>query len=203
MAEPSFPRTAGPTIYTAAVRDFAGLNYGFIDSAVENPDNLQTTTYKEASATLWGTTNILTGAMNPRASLLRPASNLAFLQPVGGSHLELSGGTVYGFGYDDTFNIVQHGPEGTSEARDHAAPGHLFLRSAGLICDDAYRERGLPPWRSACAASARPGEVRQITEPTRKARAKRVGRSKHSGLAGRSGFPFFNGSGAERPKDAD
>jgi len=98
------------TIYTAAVRDFlAGLNYGFIDSTVANPND-PGNTYKESFSYLWGTTNLLTGAMNPEEPLFYGQLQTSpFYNQWAEVIWELSGGSVYGFGYDDTFNIVQLG----------------------------------------------------------------------------------------------
>lgn len=98
------------TIYTAAVRDFlAGLNYGFIDSTVANPND-PGNTYKESFSYLWGTTNLLTGATNPEQPLFYGQLQTSpYYNQWAEVIWELSGGSVYGFGYDDTFNNVQLG----------------------------------------------------------------------------------------------
>lgn len=101
------------TVYTLAVRDFmAGLNYGFIDSAEINPnDPAAGTTYKDSESAYWGTTNLLTGATNPETPLffeeLQPGD--PFYNAWAKVIFDESGGTVYGFAYDDTFNKVQIG----------------------------------------------------------------------------------------------
>jgi hypothetical protein len=101
------------TVYTLAVRDFfAGLNYGFIDSPEINPnDPTLGTAYKDSESAYWGTTNLLTGATNPETPLFfeELQKDDPFYNAWAKVIFEESGGTVYGFAYDDTFNKVQIG----------------------------------------------------------------------------------------------
>jgi len=95
--------------YTLPVRDFvAGLNYGFINSPITNPnDPTPNTTYGDSESQYWGSLNLIT---------LDPQTLLAFdqVQPHNPYYnqwaqtvYQTTGGEVYGFPYDDVFNTNQ------------------------------------------------------------------------------------------------
>lgn len=97
------------TAFTLPVRDFiAGLNYGYIASTVENPND-PGKTYGESASQYWGSTNLITNQNQILNAFAAVQPLHPYYNPWAAIVHEYSHGLAYGFSYDDVFSKVSIG----------------------------------------------------------------------------------------------